>query len=177
MENKDIPNAETNIEEVKDLNTESILGEAKTEEKPKETMAEKENIESKSEAKERTYSQKEYEEGINKAIANKFKGYVKKAEAEDYEKVKSELETINKKLPLYKKGYDEDLVDFIEFTVSKMEGNYEENLEKYLESNKERFNVFSGRNKDTGVSSTNKKVEPVDEVTAILAKKHPNLYK
>ena len=40
MENKDIPNAETNIEEVKDLNTESILGEAKTEEKPKETMIE-----------------------------------------------------------------------------------------------------------------------------------------
>lgn len=40
MENKDIPNSETNIEEVKDLNTETILGEAKTEEKPKETMTE-----------------------------------------------------------------------------------------------------------------------------------------
>lgn len=40
MKNKDILNVETNIEEVKDLNTETILGEAKTEEKTKETMTE-----------------------------------------------------------------------------------------------------------------------------------------
>ena len=65
---------------------------------------------------------------------------------------------------ILKKGVSIDDVDYIQFKVSKMEGDFEENLENYLKEN----NKFVAKEqKATGVQIKGTKVEEEDGVLAI----------
>ena len=73
---------------------------------------------------------------------------------------------------ILKKGVSIDDVDYIQFKVSKMEGDFEENLENYLKEN----NKFVAKEqKATGVQIKRTKVEEEDGVLAILKARNPNL--
>jgi len=73
---------------------------------------------------------------------------------------------------ILKKGVSIDDVDYIQFKVSKMEGDFEENLENYLKEN----NKFVAKEqKATGVQIKGTKVEEEDGVLAILKARNPNL--
>lgn len=93
-----------------------------------------------------------------------------------------EQETLNLKNEnaVLKKGVNADDVDYVLFKVSKIEGDFEENLDNFLKEN-DKFLKSSSNNdvseqKDTGtsVNKTDRKSE--DGVTAILKAKHPELF-
>ena len=71
---------------------------------------------------------------------------------------------------ILKKGVSLEDVDYIQFKVSKMDGDFEENLDNYLKENS-KFVV----KKATGVQIKGTKVEEEDGVLAILKARNPNL--
>lgn len=79
-----------------------------------------------------------------------------------------------------RKGVNADDVDYVLFKVSKLEGDFEENLDNFLKENdkflKSNSTKDASEQKDTGasVNKTDKKSE--DGVTAILKAKHPELF-
>lgn len=96
----------------------------------------------------------------------------KTAEKEaEHEKLKQDLSEKDKTIAMYENGVDKKYMDFVIFTVSKMEGDFNENLKTFL---KENANYLTQKEdaKATGI--------PVKTVTSkrsgvadILAKKHP----
>lgn len=69
--------------------------------------------------------------------------------------------------------------DFIQFTVSQMEGDFEENLKEYLKNNPQYLQsveVTSISKEDTGVAVTKANEKAESGVTAILKQKHPELF-
>lgn len=115
----------------------------------------------KDEGAEKTYTQEEYnafekklKEKYEKKYAGidiaKYKEWVesqktqeeKTAEKElEYQKAISEKEEILKENKVLKAGVKSDDVEFITFKVSKMEGDFEENLTKFLKENPKYLNV------------------------------------
>lgn len=80
-----------------------------------------------------------------------------------------------------KKGVNADDVDYVLFKVSKLEGNFEENLDSFLKENdkflKSNSNNDVFEHKDTGVSVNKANTSVKDDgVTAILKAKHPELF-
>ena len=71
---------------------------------------------------------------------------------------------------ILKKGVSIEDVDYVQFKVSKMDGDFEENLDNYLKENS-KFVV----KKATGVQIKGTKVEEEDGVLAILKARNPNL--
>lgn len=79
-----------------------------------------------------------------------------------------------------KSGVNVDDVDYVLFKVSKMEGEFEDNLEDFLKNNPKYLknkNVADTDDEDTGVSVTKNKEKAESGVTAILKAKHPELFK
>lgn len=75
-------------------------------------------------------------------------------------------------------GVDDDEVEFTQFKVGKMEGQFEENLKSYLE-NKPKYlqkEVTADPKEDTGVAVTKTNEKAESGVTAILKEKHPELF-
>lgn len=72
---------------------------------------------------------------------------------------------------ILKKGVSIDDIDYVQFKVSKMEGDFEENLDNYLKENSK----FVATNKATGVQIKGTKVEEEDGVLAILKARNPNI--
>ena len=73
---------------------------------------------------------------------------------------------------ILKKGVSLEDVDYVQFKVSKMEGDFEENLDNYL---KENSKFVAKEQKATGVQIKGTKVEEEDGVLAILKARNPNL--
>ena len=69
---------------------------------------------------------------------------------------------------------DEDEIEFISFKVSKMEGDFEENLKEYLANNPKY--AKSKETKATGVEMKQTNVVQESGVSAILKAKHPELF-
>ena len=86
------------------------------------------------------------------------------------------LENINTSLEqenlILRKGVSIEDVDYVQFKVSKMDGDFEENLENYL---KENSKFVEKEKKATGVQIKGTKVEEEDGVLAILKARNPNL--
>ncbi len=148
---------------------------------------------------EKTYTQEEYNaldkklkakyekkyEGIDIA---KYKEWVesqktaeqKQAEKDaEYLKKDSLISDLEKENALLKAGVkDEDDIDYILFKVGKMEGEFEENLAKFLQNNPKytKREELNKEPKATGapVKSLGGSVE--SGVSAILKAKHPDLY-
>ncbi len=88
----------------------------------------------------------------------------------------TELEKENKVL---KSGVNSDDVDYVMFKVSKMDGDFEENLENFLKDNPKYLKQTQEEveEKDSnGVHVQKQGTSNESGVTAILKKKHPELY-
>lgn len=154
-----------------------------------------ENVETKS--TEKTFTQKEFDEALQSAIKRRTKNVPsdedlkafnewkesKKTESEkqaekdrDHQKALSLNEELKRENLAYKKGVNPEEVDFVVFKVSKMEGDFEENLNDYLEKNPKFTTKVKEQTKATGTQTNNGTVEKENGVNAILRAKHPELF-
>ena len=76
-------------------------------------------------------------------------------------------------------GVNADDVDYVVFKVSKMEGEFEDNLKVFLKDNPKYLqkDVTESVQKDTGIPVTKTNLNDEDGVMAILKSKHPEAFK
>lgn len=164
---------------------------------PTETKVEKvENVETETtENTGKTFTQEELDNIVKERIARvekklpskeeltKFNEWKEsqKTEAErqaevlkEIEQYKIEKEQIARENVLLKKGIKQDDIDYVAFKVSKMEGEFEANIELFLKENP-KFIETKEETKTTGVKSTGITQEG-DGVISILKQKHPELF-
>lgn len=150
-------------------------------------------VETKTETTEEKGSKTFTQEQVNSMLAKERKSLPSKEELEEFkawkesqktdEEKKAEAETKLKKaeadssekdkvIAMYKQGINEKYMDFLLFTVSKMDGDFTENLTNYIKENPEYGKSSNEETKATGVPV--KTVKPQRSgVAEILAKKHP----
>ncbi len=137
---------------------------------------EKEKYQKKMPSKERLEALEKYEESQKTAEQ-------KQAEKETkYQKALSDLEEKNNYIAVLESGVSKEDSDYVLFKVSKMEGDFSENLDEFLKSNPKYLNTRKetdeSDNKTDGVSVKNNNGSKKDSgVTAILKQKHPELFK
>lgn len=101
----------------------------------------------------------------------------KQAEKEaEYQKTLNELNTLKQTNAVLESGVNKDDADYVLFKVSKMEGEFEENLAKFLKDNpkylKQELEQAEPKATGTSVKSISSKN---DGVLGILASKHPEI--
>ena len=99
----------------------------------------------------------------------------KQAEKEaEYQKTLNELNTLKQTNAVLEAGVNKDDADYVLFKVSKMEGEFEENLTKFLKDNPKYKESEPEGQKATGTQV--KKINSQnDGVLGILASKHPEI--
>lgn len=94
----------------------------------------------------------------------------------EYQKTLNELNTLKQTNAILEAGVNKEDADYVHFKVSKMEGEFEENLAKFLKDNPKylKQELEQTESKATGapVRTTNSKN---DGVLGILASKHPEI--
>ena len=145
---------------------------------------------------EKTFTQEEVNAIVKERLAKEKKGIPSKEELAEYNKWKDSqktqedryndllkstgekdttITTLKMENEILKSGItDPDEIEFISFKVSKMEGDFSENLKEYL-ANNPKF-VKRQETKATGVELKTNSVAKEDGVTAILKAKHPDLF-
>lgn len=101
----------------------------------------------------------------------------KQAEKEaEYQKTLNELNTLKQTNAVLSAGVNKDDVDYVLFKVSKMEGEFEENLAKFLKDNPK---YLEKELEQTEPKATGAPVRTIgsknDGVLGILASKHPEI--
>ena len=101
----------------------------------------------------------------------------KQAEKEaEYQKTLNELNTLKQTNAILEAGVNKDDTDYVLFKVSKMEGEFEENLAKFLKDNpkylKQELEITEPKATGAPVRSISSKN---DGVLGILASKHPEI--
>lgn len=87
----------------------------------------------------------------------------------------STISNLKKENLVLKSGVtDTDEIEFIVYKVSKMDGDFEDNLKQYLADNPK--HIKKEETKATGVQSNNSTVARESGVSAILKAKHPELF-
>lgn len=145
---------------------------------------------------EKTFTQDEVNNIVKERLAKAQKGIPSKEELAKYNEWKESQKTqqdkydelikkdgekettitnLKRENEVLKSGItDPDEIEFIVYKVSKMEGEFEDNLKQYLADNP-KFNKKQEQ-KATGVQSNNSSVPKESGVSAILKNKHPELY-
>jgi len=144
----------------------------------------------------KTFTQEEFDEALLKAVQRKTKGMPSKEELEkfkewqdqqktesekqverekQYSKVEAENDELKRINSVLINGVKPDDVDYVVYKVSKMEGDFEDNLKSFLQANT-KFTEKESVSKATGTTSKGTAVEEEDGVTAILKAKHPELF-
>lgn len=160
-----------------------------------ETTTVEETENNSEEVVEKTFTQEEVDKIVKERLAKAKKGIPSKEELTKYNEWKDSQKTqqdkydelvkedneksntisnLQKENLVLKSGItDEDEVEFIVYKVSKMEGDFEDNLKDYLADNPK----INKKTKATGVE-TNKSTSVAKEsgVSAILKAKHPELF-
>ncbi len=94
----------------------------------------------------------------------------------EYQKTLNELNTLKQTNAVLEAGVNKDDADYVLFKVSKMEGEFEENLTKFLKDNpkylKQGLETTEPKATGTSVKSISSKN---DGVLGILASKHPEI--
>ena len=157
-----------------------------------------ENVENNSEeVVEKRFTQDEVNAIVKERLAKEKKGIPSKEELTEYNKWKDsqktqqdkydelvkdngvkeqEISTLKKENLVLKSGItDEDEIEFIVYKVSKMEGDFSDNLKEYL-TNNPKFNNKKQETKATGTEVKNNNVSKESGVNAILKAKHPELF-
>ena len=97
----------------------------------------------------------------------------KKAEAETkLKKAEADSSEKDKVITMYKQGVNEKYMDFLLFTVSKMDGDFSDNLANYIKENPEYGKAIKEESKATGIPVKTIATQR-SGVADILAKKHP----
>lgn len=150
------------------------------------------------EGEEKKYSQEDAQKMADAIVAKKLKGMPSKEEIQAFNKWKEsqkteeqkkadadaenmrkdkELSEAKKELAVYKAGVNSDEVDFVVFKVSKMDGDFEDNLEKFLKENPKYKETVGESAKTTGLPTTKIADKGDSGVAGILKSKYPSLYK
>lgn len=140
----------------------------------------------------KTFTQKEFEETLQKELARKTKNIPsneelkafnewkegQKTEQEKYielQKKYNELENKNKEseqlIAVLKSNVLEDHIDFVRYEVSKQDGDFATNLQKYLDNNKQYIKTIK---MTTGFSQNQNNITQVSEEKAYMDKKYAN---
>ena len=96
-----------------------------------------------------------------------------------YADTTNENKTLKQENLVLKANVDKEYVDFVQFTVSKMEGDFGDNLKEFLEKNPKYLQSTDTKEEKItdGVSvNKNKLNNSEDGVTAILKAKHPEAF-
>lgn len=100
--------------------------------------------------------------------------------AQEFAKIQTEKNELSQLVKIYDAGVTgKDNVEFIQFKVSKMEGDFDENLKTYLE---EHPNYLQKETEKEAPQTTGDSVKKIssnadeDGVTAILKAKHPDIF-
>lgn len=170
------------------------------EEEIKEVEAETTNVEetekNSEEVVEKKFTQEEVDNIVKERLAKAKKGIPSKEELTKYNEWKESQKTqqdkydelvkqdgekdttisnLTRENEVLKAGVtDIDEVEFIVYKVSKMEGDFSDNLKKYLADNPKY--VKKQETKATGVEAKNNNVSQEDGVNAILKAKYPDLF-
>lgn len=145
---------------------------------------------------EKTFTQEEVNSIVKERLAKEKKGIPSKEELAEYNKWKESQKTqqdkydelvkkdgekettitnLKRENEVLKAGItDADEIEFIVYKVSKMEGDFTDNLKQYLTDNPKY--VKRQEIKATGVETKTTTVAKEDGVTAILKAKHPDLF-
>lgn len=144
-------------------------------------------------------TQEDYQKAVDALMKSKlpskeemeeFKEYKesKKTDAEKaaeketaYQKALTDVEEKDKTIAILRSGVSRDYEDFVQYTVSKMDGDFEENLTQFLKDNpkylgKSESDNDDPRNNTDGVSVRNMNNKKDSGVSAILKQKHPELF-
>ena len=93
----------------------------------------------------------------------------------EYQKALNELKTVKEEKAVLEAGVNKDDADYVLFKVSKMEGDFEENLTKFLKDNPK----YLKQETQTEPKATGTPVKTIssknDGVLGILASKHPEI--
>lgn len=160
-----------------------------------ETTATK-NVENNSAEVVKTFTQDEVNAIVKERLAKAQKGIPSKEELTKYNEWKesqktqqdkydelikndaekdSTISNLKKENLVLKSGVtDTDEIEFIVYKVSKMDGDFEDNLKQYLADNPK--HIKKEETKATGVQSNNSTVARESGVSAILKAKHPELF-
>lgn len=141
------------------------------------------------------FTQSEFNEALKNEIARKTKGLPSKEELKAYNDWKEAQKSAEQKsqeiasqlqkekdnnmfqsqmLEIMKKGVSYDDAEFIQFKVSKMEGDFSDNLESYLKDNSKYTKKEDKKTETTTGFSQNNANQGVSEVKAYLDKKYAN---
>lgn len=93
---------------------------------------------------------------------------------QEYLQVLQDKENILRENNVLKSGVNYDDADYVLFKVSKMQGDFDDNLKTFLTDNP-KYTAKAGLTLNTGVIATKTQPRDEDGVTAILRKKYPNL--
>lgn len=96
----------------------------------------------------------------------------------EYQKTISENTALINENKVLKSGVSTDDVDYVVFKVSKMEGDFEDNLETFLKENPKYLNNAGEQKAPTtnGVQVQRNNTSKDDGVRSILKAKHPGIY-
>lgn len=155
-----------------------------------------ENVENNSAEVVKTFTQDEVNAIVKERLAKAQKGIPSKEELTKYNEWKenqktqqdkydelikndaekdSTISNLKKENLVLKSGVtDTDEIEFIVYKVSKMDGDFEDNLKQYLADNPK--HIKKEETKATGVQSNNSTVARESGVSAILKAKHPELF-
>ena len=153
------------------------------------------NVENNSEEVVKTFTQEEVNNIVKERLAKVQKGIPSKEELTKYNEWKESQKTqqdkydelikqdneksttisnLQKENLVLKSGItDNDEVEFIVYKVSKMEGDFEENLKQYLTDNPKY--TKKQETKATGIETKTNSIAKDDGVLAILKAKHPDI--
>lgn len=169
----------TTVEDVKVEETGKTV--TQTEQKTEEKTFTQEEVNSMLK-KEKQKAEKKYE-GIDIAKYNEWVESQKTAEQKqaekeaEYQKVVNELNTLKNTNAILEAGVDKEFVKFISFEVSQMEGEFDENLAKFLQDNPKylKGEELKTEQKATGAPVKTLSSNSNDGVLGILAQKHPEI--
>lgn len=160
-----------------------------------DTPATETKVEEKAETK--TFTQEELDEIVKTRLAKDRKKYPSKEELQaynewkesqksaeqkqaeqlaEYQKKDELISNLEKQNAVLKLGVtDEDEIDYIIYKVSKMEGEFEDNLNEFITKNPRYINKADTEVKATGVPVKTINSTENDGVLAILKAKHPEM--
>lgn len=181
-----------NTEENKVVETEVAQETEKTEQTEVETKVEGtedkvETPKATEKKEERTYTQAEYEAGVKKGIASKMKDLPSKEEfaeykawkegqeqrAEDERKRKEQDEYKDRKIILLESEAKKEFHDYLIHEVSKLDGDFKENLETYLKENEQ---YSKNKNISTGIRNASSEAPKENGVREILKQRNPRAF-
>lgn len=99
----------------------------------------------------------------------------------EYQKTKNDLIEAQHQIAILESGVDKEQADFVLFKVSKMDGDFDENLESYLKEHPQYLKSSSSAvpegKQTTGTSVQKGASSSSSGVDDILRKRHPGLFK